>query len=51
MTLEPGNRYTFSLRWKANRTATGATVAVGAGPIGGAFSPTTLTIEEVAPAT
>jgi hypothetical protein len=51
ITLEPANRYTFTLRWKANRPATGATIAVGAGPLGGGFSPTTLTIEEVAPAT
>jgi len=50
MTLEPGNRYTFTLRWKANRPASGATIAVGAGPVDGRYSPTTLTIEEVAAA-
>jgi hypothetical protein len=51
VTLLPGNLYTFSLRWKANRPAAGATIAVGAGPVDGRYSPTTLTIEEVAPAT
>jgi len=50
MTLLPGNLYTFTLRWKANRPATGATIAAGAGPIGSEFSPTELTVEEVAPA-
>jgi len=28
-TLAPGKRYTFSLRWKANRPAAGATIAAG----------------------
>jgi hypothetical protein len=50
MTLVPGNVYTFSLRWKANKPAFGATIAAGAGPIGTQYSPTTLTVEEVAPA-
>jgi len=42
-TMEPGNSYVFSLWWKANRPAN-ATIYVGAGPIGSAFSPTRLTI-------
>ena len=50
MTLTPGNQYAFSLRWKANRAAAGKTIAAGAGPINGQFSPTSLTIEEAAPA-
>jgi hypothetical protein len=42
-TMEPGNSYVFSLWWKANRPAN-ATIYVGAGPIGSAFSPTRLTV-------
>ena len=49
ITLNPGNLYTFTLRWKANRPASGRTIAIGAGPLGGQYSPTTLTVEEVAP--
>jgi hypothetical protein len=32
------------LKWKANRSASGATIFAGAGPIGGAYSPTRLTV-------
>ena len=49
MTLTPGNHYVFSLRWKASRAAAGKTIAIGAGPIDGQYSPTSLTIEEAAP--
>jgi hypothetical protein len=43
--LAAGHSYTFSLEWKTNRPASGATIYAGAGPIGGAFSPTSLTLE------
>ncbi len=36
--------YQVKLQWKTNRTS-GATIVAGAGPIGSAFSPTTLTIQ------
>jgi hypothetical protein len=44
MSLTAGHTYVFSLMWKANQPAPGATIFVGAGPIGGAFSPTRLLI-------
>jgi outer membrane protein assembly factor BamB len=47
MTLVSGKQYVFSLRWKTNRPAAGRTIAAGAGPIGGQYSPTSLSIEEV----
>jgi hypothetical protein len=43
-TLSSGHTYVFSLWWKANKLATGATIWAGAGPIDGAFSPTRLTV-------
>jgi hypothetical protein len=43
-TMAPGNSYVFSLRWKTNIAASGATIFAGAGPIGSAFSPTRLTV-------
>jgi hypothetical protein len=36
--------YQVKLQWKTNRTS-GATIVAGAGPIGGVFSPTTMTIQ------
>jgi Fibronectin type III domain len=42
--MDAGHTYVFSLRWKANRAAPGATITIGAGPINGAFSPTRLTV-------
>jgi hypothetical protein len=36
--------YQVSLVWKANKPASGATIYAGAGPIGGKFSRTTLTV-------
>jgi len=45
--VSSGNTYAFRLKWKANRSASGATIVAGAGPIGGAFSPTRLTVQLV----
>jgi hypothetical protein len=42
--LSGGTAYTIKLVWKANKSATGATIWAGAGPIGGKFSPTRLTV-------
>lgn len=42
--MQPGHTYAFSLWWKANKPASGATIWAGAGPIAGAFSPTRLTV-------
>jgi hypothetical protein len=42
--LVAGTAYTIKLVWKANKSATGATIWAGAGPIGGKFSPTRLTV-------
>jgi hypothetical protein len=44
--VHAGQAYTFSLVWKANH-ATSGTIWAGAGPIGGKFSPTRLTIQLV----
>jgi hypothetical protein len=43
--LVAGVAYTITLVWKANKSATGATIWAGAGPIGGRFSPTRLTAQ------
>jgi hypothetical protein len=43
MTLYPSTSYTFYLEWKTNKAAPGATIYAGAGPIGTAYSPTSLT--------
>jgi len=43
MGVTQGVVYKVSLRWKANKPASGATIFAGAGPIGGAFSPSRLT--------
>ena len=37
-------RDSFSLEWKTNKPASGATIYAGAGPIGSAYSPTRLTV-------
>lgn len=44
-----GHTYVFTLKWKTNRStgALGATIYAGAGPIGGAFSPTRLLVDLV----
>ncbi len=43
-TMDPGHTYVFSLAWKTNIPALGATTYAGAGPIDTAFSPTRLTV-------
>jgi hypothetical protein len=40
-----GTTYTVQIVWKTNKSAIGATIAAGAGPIGSAFSPTRLTAD------
>jgi len=37
--------YVFKLKWKTNGNAPGSTIYAGAGPIGGLYSPTRLTVE------
>jgi hypothetical protein len=44
--LAAGTAYTVTLVWKANKTGA-STIAAGAGPIGGKFSPTRLTAQLV----
>jgi hypothetical protein len=39
-----GHTYVFSLWWKTNTAAPGVMIEAGAGPIGGAYSPTSLTL-------
>ena len=48
--MNAGTTYTVTLQWKANRTASGATIYAGAGPIGGRYSPTRLTAQLACPA-
>jgi len=43
--MTSGHSYVFKLKWKTNRSAPGATIYAGAGPIGGHFSPTSLVAE------
>ena len=43
--LEQGQAYTVKPVWKANRNAPGVTIWAGAGPIGGKYSPTRLTVQ------
>ena len=45
--LQQGHTYVFTLEWKSNRLAAGAVIWDGAGPIGGAYSPTGLTVRTV----
>ena len=45
--MASGHSYTFTVAWKANKPASGGTIWAGAGPIGGAFSPTRLTVVPV----
>jgi hypothetical protein len=45
--LKGGTTYTAELLWKTNKPAAGATIFAGAGPIGGKFSPTRLTLQPV----
>jgi hypothetical protein len=46
VSLTAGKAYSFELVWKANQPNTG-TIFAGAGPIGGAFSPTRLTLQPI----
>ena len=41
--ITSASTYVFKLKWKANRSAPGATIFAGAGPLGGHYSPTRLT--------
>ena len=43
--LPAGHTYRFTLQWKTNRPEGNATIAAGAGPIGPAYSPTSLTVQ------
>jgi hypothetical protein len=40
-----GTTYTIKLRWKTNKTAPGATIWAGAGPIGTQYSPSSLAVQ------
>jgi len=46
--MPSGHSYRFSLEWKTNRPEGSATIAAGAGPIGTAYSPTSLTVQVTA---
>ncbi|MEA2647279.1 MAG: hypothetical protein QOE92_2362 [Chloroflexota bacterium] len=46
-TMVAGHSYTFKLKWKANRPASGVTIHAGAGPFNGAFSPTSLSAQVI----
>ena len=43
--MPAGHRYTLTLKWKTNRPEGSATIAAGAGPIGTAYSPTSLMVQ------
>ena len=43
--LASGSSYVFKLKWKTNKNAPGASIYAGAGPIGGQYSPTRLTVQ------
>jgi hypothetical protein len=43
--VSSGSTYKFTLKWKASKSAIGATIYAGAGPINGAYSQTRLTAE------
>jgi hypothetical protein len=45
--LNATSTHVFKLKWKTNKNTPGATIFVGAGPIGTNFSPTTLTVQLV----
>lgn len=52
-TVEPmlgGHTYVFTVKWKTNKSALGATIYAGAGPITGNYSPTRLTAHVVSSA-
>ena len=45
--LQAGTTYNIKVQWKTNKSAAGATIFAGAGPIGPDFSPTRLTVQLV----
>jgi len=45
--LQTGTTYNIKVQWKTNKSASGATIFAGAGPIGPDFSPTRLTVQLV----
>ncbi len=45
--LKANTPYSIQLLWKTNKAAPGATIYAGAGPIGGAYSPTRLTLQPI----
>ncbi len=47
ISVTSGVQYPIALRWKTNRNAPGVTIRAGAGPIGGQYSPTRLTVRFV----
>jgi hypothetical protein len=47
VSLKGGTPYSIQLLWKTNKAAPGATIYAGAGPIGGAYSPTRLTLQPI----
>ena len=48
--MNSGVTYAVKVQWKANRTASGASIFAGAGPIGSKYSPTRLTAQLSCPA-
>jgi hypothetical protein len=48
LSLTGGTPYAFELVWKTNIPTTSGTIHAGAGPIGGKFSPTRLTLQPIA---
>jgi hypothetical protein len=46
VSLTAGKAYSIQLVWKANQPNS-ATIYAGAGPIGGAYSPTRLTLQPI----
>jgi hypothetical protein len=48
--MNSGITYAVKLVWKANRTASGASIFAGAGPVGSKYSPTRLTVQLNCPA-
>jgi centrosomal CEP192-like protein/ASPM-SPD-2-Hydin domain-containing protein len=43
--MPANHKYRFSLQWKTNKPEGSATIAAGAGPIGPAYSPTSLSVQ------
>jgi len=47
LALKGASTYTFTLVWKTNKPASGTNIFAGAGPIGGVYSPTRMTVQLV----